>query len=228
MWRIGLCREATRAPRDPQTAERWWAGGSKPPALTIKTMNLRYLFALVIIAALPSALGASDNTNGRNLRETAESPAFSGGVANFSVRTFLEQGRQTIVGIVIADNSKQVLIRAVGPGLASFSVPKVAGDPRVAIFRGAEMLASNDDWGKPAYPAPSEIAGLVRWQMAWLMTEQQLLFLFADCGAFSLQRASKDAALTISLPPGTYTAVVENAGDGGEVLVEVYQLSTPH
>ena len=42
-------------------------------------------------------------------------------------------------------------------------------------------------------------------------------------GAFAWPRGSKDAALLVTLPPGSYTVVVRGVGNtAGVALVEVY------
>jgi len=44
-------------------------------------------------------------------------------------------------------------------------------------------------------------------------------------GAFPFVPGAKDAALTVSLPPGGYTVQVQGAGGGtGTALVEIYEL----
>jgi hypothetical protein len=47
----------------------------------------------------------------------------------------------------------------------------------------------------------------------------------AKVGAFPLTRNSKDAAILINLPPGSYSAQVTGAGTtSGVALVEVYEV----
>jgi hypothetical protein len=44
-------------------------------------------------------------------------------------------------------------------------------------------------------------------------------------GAFALTPGSKDAALALSLPPGSYTVQISGAGNTtGVAIVEVYEL----
>ena len=76
------------------------------------------------------------------------------------------------------------------------------------VFRDGVLVAANDNW----YDAPNAVA---------IATAAQ------QVGAFALPAGSRDAALLLSLPPGSYTAQVEarSAGDGvGQALVEVYDV----
>jgi hypothetical protein len=100
--------------------------------------------------------------------------------------------------------SKTVLIRAVGPSLAAFGVSGFLADPKLELFTGPALLASNDNWdGVPV-----------------------LTKAFATVGAFALPAGSRDAALLPSLAPGGYTAQGSGvATTTGVALVEVYVLN---
>lgn len=98
-----------------------------------------------------------------------------------------------------------MLVRAVGPTLATFDVPGPLPDPFLTIWQGSLPIHFNDNWSER--PDANEI-------------EQAAVAV----GAFPLPPASKDAALLVELPPGTYTAgVVSKSGnDAGAALVEIY------
>ena len=113
-----------------------------------------------------------------------------------------------IAGFVISgEESKPVLIRAVGPtlGAAPFNVPGVLASPRLELFRGPTSLAVN-----------TGIAG-----------NRAVVDAASDqAGAFALGSAGTDAALVTTLAPGNYTAIVSGANNAaGVALVEVYDLS---
>lgn len=111
-----------------------------------------------------------------------------------------------IAGFVVKENDTTILVRGVGPGLASFGVTNPLADPVLRIFRNQELLVENNDWG--AGSNASAVAA----------TAQMV-------GAFALTEGSKDAALRITLVPGAYTAQVSGADDGaGVALVEVYEV----
>ncbi len=138
-----------------------------------------------------------------------------GRFVNLSTRGFVEGGEGVLIGgfVVKGSEERNVLIRAVGPGLASeFGIAGSLEDPFLSIFRsldgGSEELDSNSDWG---------IDG----------DEATLAAKFRGLGAFPLVSGSLDAAKAIRLTPGEYTAVVSGApGQTGEALFEVYDGSS--
>jgi hypothetical protein len=111
-----------------------------------------------------------------------------------------------IAGLVIAGNApKTVLIRGVGPTLATFGVTGVLVDPQIAVFSGSTQIASNDNWG------------------VGTSTAAQIASATAQVGDFPLPAGSKDAALLVTLQPGSYTVVVTGVGNTtGNALVEIY------
>jgi hypothetical protein len=111
----------------------------------------------------------------------------------------------SIVGFVVAgDKPKQVLIRAVGPSLKAFNISAPLATPSLTLFDSKQtVIGSNAGWSDDAAIAA---AG-------------------DKVYAFRLGAGSKDAALLITLQPGTYTAQVQSATDSGTALVEVYDVS---
>ena len=97
---------------------------------------------------------------------------------------------------------KPLLIRAVGPGLAALGVPGTLADPKLEIFDGnGAKVVENDSWNA------------------------SLAAVFSSVGAFALPAGSRDAALVVSLPPGSYTAQVSGVGGlTGDAIIEVYEL----
>lgn len=127
------------------------------------------------------------------------SPTPSSALSNLSVRIGAGSGSQTlIVGFVIAGGSKNVLVRAVGPTLASMGVSNPLADPQLTLQDGATVVSSNDNWGGTT---PLKTA-------------------FATLGANALPDSSKDSAALVLLPPKPYT--VQLTGGTGIVLGEVY------
>jgi hypothetical protein len=100
-------------------------------------------------------------------------------------------------------NPKPVLIRGIGPKLLGFGVSDAIADPRITLFRGGEVIATNEDWG--ASPLPTDIKNAA-----------------AKLGAFALDTGSKDAALLTALEPGIYTVQLDRLGSDGSGLIEVY------
>jgi hypothetical protein len=123
-------------------------------------------------------------------------------LVNISVLKTLTPGTSLGAGFVIAGRSPQtVLVRAIGPGLAPFGVASPTPNLRLDVFRNGNTspAASNEKW-----------AG-----------ESALKAAFAAVGAFGLVDTSNDAALVLTLEPGSYTAQV-TGGARGMALVEVY------
>ena len=97
---------------------------------------------------------------------------------------------------------KPLLIRAVGPGLAALGVQGTLADPKLEIFDSSTAkVAENDTWNASLTPV------------------------FTSVGAFGLPSGSRDAALVVSLSPGSYTAQVSGVGGlTGDAIIEVYEL----
>ena len=73
-------------------------------------------------------------------------------------------------------------------------------DPKLDLYRGSSLLLTNDNWsGTPALNGA-----------------------FAQVGAFALPPDSKDAALLVTLQPGTYSAQVSGIdATTGVALAEI-------
>ena len=155
----------------------------------------RFVRAFALLVALAAAL-----------------PAQTTSLSNLSTRAQIGTGGSIIItGFNIGPGSgKTVLIRATGPtlGAAPFSVPGVISDPRLELFSGDTRIAQNDNWGTPVAGATPITAAT-----------------FASVGAFALPANSRDAALLVTLQPGSYTAQVAGVGAAtGVALVEVYEV----
>lgn len=135
-------------------------------------------------------------------------------LVNVSVLKQINAGERLIAGFTLGGVvPTQVLVRAVGPtlGAAPFGLGGVMEDPRVELFRGPVAAAVNDQWGQPAGEGAA--------------TAPELARAFQRVGAFALADGSRDAALLVTLPPGSYTAQVSGgAGAGGLAIVEVYEV----
>ena len=169
--------------------------GSKDAALFVPLSNGLYT------AQMASAAGS-----GVALLEVydADPGSPSATIANVSARNHVGTGDNVlIVGFAVSGLAeKTLLIRAVGPTLA-FAVAGSLPDPKLEVFRGSTLLQSNDDWGGTT----------------------TLSTVFSQVGAFPLPGTSKDAALLVTLQPGSYTAQVSGAGGTtGVALIEVFEL----
>lgn len=163
-------------------------------------------------AALLPTLAAGSYTaqigggSGVALVELYDTVAGSGpALTNVSARTRSGAGGDVLIaGFGIAGTgTKTLLIRAVGPGLVQFGVDGTLADPQLGIFSGTSQIAANDNWSNTTALATAS----------------------TQVGAFALPAGSRDAALLIDLPPGSYTAQVTGANNSaGVVLIEVYDV----
>lgn len=129
---------------------------------------------------------------------------------NISTRSNTEGGDNVLIGgfVVTGSDPKPVLIRAIGPTLSQYGVTGCLPSVHLVVYQNQTIEASSDDWG--AATNASAIAAA------------------ADrVGAFPLPAGSHDAAVLVTLPPGSYTAVVTGRnGASGVALVEAYD-ATP-
>jgi len=123
--------------------------------------------------------------------------------ANISVRTNVATGAIVTPGFVIqGSGTKRVLIRAVGPGLATFNLAGTMANPKLTVFQDQTPIAENDNW------SAANVGDA-----------------FAATGAFALTPGSQDAATLSLVEPGAYTIQVGGVGGtSGEALVEVYEV----
>lgn len=113
-----------------------------------------------------------------------------------------EDGREMIGGFFLGGTeSKRVLIRALGPSLASAGVTGTLADPRLELVdANGSSLQSNNDWQTSGQANEIQQSGLAPGN-------------------------AKEAALVRTLTAGAYTAVVRGAGEtAGVASVEIYQL----
>ncbi len=122
-------------------------------------------------------------------------------LVNISTRGPVGTGDSVMIAgfVVNGTGSKRVLVRAAGPSLAAFGVPNVLTDTTLDVFTGPTVLGSNDDWQSTQ---AAEIAASG----------------FAPSD-------SREAAIILTLPPGSYTAIVRGKNStSGNAIVEVYEL----
>jgi hypothetical protein len=111
-------------------------------------------------------------------------------------------GNELIVAVTVGGSTaKNLLFRAAGPSLASLGVTAPSADPKLEVLSGQTVLGSNDNYD-------AALAGT-----------------FTTAGAFAFTAGAKDAALTLTLQPGTYTLRVSAVGTSyGTVLAEIFEL----
>ena len=134
-------------------------------------------------------------------------------LANISTRARVGTGDAvTIAGFVISgQESKPVLIRAIGPTLGSLGVSTALTQPKLELFRSGNNtpIATNIGWTTAGNTSAVTAATL-------------------QAGAFALGATAADSVILTTLAPGAYTAVISSANNTpGVALAEVYDLSAP-
>jgi plastocyanin len=124
-------------------------------------------------------------------------------LTNISTRLRVETGANIgIGGFIIKGGSKKVLVRALGPSLASFGVTGVLMDPTITLVDvGGNPLGQNDSW-KSTQQTEIEATGLAPGDDH-------------ECGIIT------------TLPAGNYTVLLSGVGStSGVGIVEVFDLDT--
>ena len=115
----------------------------------------------------------------------------------------MQTGDDVMIGgfIIGGSASQRVLVRAIGPSLATSGVANALQNPTLELHDGnGTLLNSNDDWKSSQQP---EITAT---------------------GA--APNDDRESAIVAALPPAGYTAIVRGVNDAvGVALVEAYQLS---
>ena len=112
-----------------------------------------------------------------------------------------------VIGFALAGSpAKAVLVRGLGPALNQYGVTDTLPDPKLLLYSGSTVIASNNDWAVPATGAAALSAA------------------FVAAGTFPLDLAAKDAALVQLLngSPPNYSALIDSTGPTGVALAELY------
>jgi hypothetical protein len=132
----------------------------------------------------------------------ATSTAPTNRMINLATRAQVGAGGATslFMGFVVGGSDpKAMLLRAAGPALANFGLSNAVSNPRLVLFDSTgTIIAQNEGWS-------SAIAGTMN-----------------QVGAFPFTLGSADAALALTLAPGSYSMQVFGAGGTGVALAEIY------
>jgi PKD repeat protein len=140
-------------------------------------------------------------------------------IVNFSARALSGPGSQTLImGFVVQGNGKTLLVRGIGPALATYGVTNFLADPMLTLYGANSVVAVNDDWQTPlAQPAGSPSAA----------DGPTLAAAAAVVGGFALPNGSKDAALIYTFNDGAHTtSMVRPNSTTGVALTEIYDIDT--
>jgi hypothetical protein len=155
-------------------------------------------------AAYTVVVAGKDSTPGISLVELYDlSPLSNSKLANISTRGSVGINDDVLIsGLIVGDvASATVVVRAIGPSLASSGVSGPLSDPMLAIYDvNGSAIASNDNWQDDINSIDIEQNGL------------------APANAL-------ESAIVLHLPAGAYSAIVRGADGGtGVALAEVYGL----
>jgi arylsulfate sulfotransferase len=131
------------------------------------------------------------------------SPEEDGILANISTRGNIGTGDNVLIAgfIVGNEDNTTVVVRAIGPSLASSGLTNVLADPTLTVYdSNGTAIGSNNDWQDAVYADNVTSNGLA-------------------------PTDPHEAAIMLHLPAGAYTTIVSGADNGtGFGLVEVYDL----
>jgi hypothetical protein len=150
-------------------------------------------------AVATNSLGSATSTGAAiTLAVTAVAPGRLSAVSVRSISAPWGSAAQQL-GFAVGGGQKSVLLRAVGPGLASYTTLAVSADPSMKLMDGSTQIAANDNWGGSTVLSDA----------------------FARVGAFPLATTSKDAALLTTVAAKCY--LMTTAGQAqGLLLGEIY------
>jgi uncharacterized protein GlcG (DUF336 family) len=151
-------------------------------------------------ARLPYAKFPRDPNGANGVNEVVTQAAFTGTFVNTSTRAGIGNGEnQLIAGFIIAGaDSKQILIRGLGPSLAAFGLTGTLQDPILDLrTQAGSNITVNDNWALAVNAA--QIPTNLR------------------------PSDPRESAILTSLAPGSYTAIESGkSGATGKGLLEVY------
>lgn len=165
--------------------------------------------AALLVDLVPGAYTAvvrsKDSTSGIGLIEVYDlAPVSNSKLANISTRGSVGTGNNIFVGGFILGDvaSNTVVIRALGPSLASAGVTTPLNDPRLTVYdSNGSPIATNNNWRDNDAMLDIEKNGLAPSNL-------------------------KESAIILNLPAGAYTTIVSGADNGtGISLVELYDLN---
>jgi hypothetical protein len=152
-----------------------------------------------------TVVGASASS-GNALLEIYDTDTVGAGSRIPYLATRGQLGSTTTAGFVVGglgNSSASLLVRALGPALASAGIPRALADPALSVFSGATQLASNDNWSGAS----------------------TLVDAAATAGLAPLASGSADSALLLNAVGGAYTARVSGA-TASVGMVEIAQVDS--
>jgi hypothetical protein len=156
------------------------------------------------VGAYTAVLRGKNDSSGVGLVEAYDvTSSGAGEPLNLSTRGLVESGDKVLIGGCIINEpsgTSRVIVRALGPSLASTGISNSVSDPTLELHNSqGATIATNDNW----------------------RAKQQDEIIAANLAPSN----DKEAAIVASLAPGAYTAIVRSKDNSaGVALVEIYNL----
>lgn len=162
------------------------------------------IVAMLAPGSYTAVVQGADGGNGIALVEMYDlDPAADSALANISTRSWVRANDQAMISgfIMRGPEPSTVVLRAIGPTLASTMTTSSLTDPSLEVYdQSGTLVAANDDWKQ---------------------TQQAELEAQHICPS-----DDRESAIMATLAPGSYTTIVRGAhGENGVAVVEVYRLN---
>ncbi len=187
-----------------------WQTGSQASQITSSgyapnNSNEPALIATLAAGAYTAIVRGYNNSTGVALVEVYELDTLAMRLSNISTRGQVGTNQNVLIGglIISGSTSKKLIVRAIGPSLASppFSLSGTLPNPTLEVRDGSgNLLASNDERGSGTQAAAISASGYQ-------------------------PSNTKESAIIATLASGNYTAIVRGVNDStGIALVDAYDL----
>ncbi len=155
---------------------------------------------ILAVTVNPTPGAGTTSTRTATTESATTSTSVGPQIVEFSTQSSTAASHDAIInGFVLGGSGqKTVIFRALGPSLTALDVPDAMTDPELELYDSdGTLIASNDNW-RDAQEA-----------------------LFADAGPYESFRPESDreAAIVITLPPGTYWTMVKSKDNSAGVAV---------
>ena len=133
-------------------------------------------------------------------------PSKPDAMVNVSNRGVTGAGETTLITgfIVTGGQPRNVVVRGLGPSLSNYGVRQVAANPKIIVYQGSTQIATNADW-----KTDTRSARLAQNYPSLAPTND------------------KEAALLLTLLPGTYTLQgINEDGTEGIMILEAYDVDS--
>ena len=180
--------------------------GLEPTATTESVMLNRFsdgAYTTIVSGSASGVGGAPADVTGVALVEVYDLEIGSAAsLINVSTRGQVGTGGNVMIGgfVIQGPGLKKVIVRAIGPSLTALGVAGALQNPKLDLYSGSTIVATNDDYAQNSTADQAAIAG------------KNLV-----------PGDPRESAIYMVLAPGAYTAIVSGVGGAtGVGLVEVY------